>query len=99
MAPSPMNPYFFNFGNESGPPPPASNPHTPPQVQLSYGVEPKGALHDFELRHMDLTNGGLFGDDDEPFPDTPSLGTEASFTDDGMQSLLPQNVHGEVTMF
>ena len=75
-------------------------PNTPPQVPLRYGTETKPAMAEFELKHMDFSTVGLFGDHDTTDPETPSLGTEASFmTEDGMQGLLSHQTSRETTIF
>lgn len=97
-ATTPASPYFFGLDSEYPPQQLPFNPRTPPQLQLSHEGEAKPALHNFELRHIDLTSGGVFGNTDNPLPDTPSWSTEASWTDDGAQSLLPPDCGQEATI-
>lgn len=80
------SPYFINSMDASPVVgrPPFSDPHTPPQLHLGHDAPEKGILNEFELQHIDYSNGGLFGNVDDNHPYTPSLITEASFfTDEG----------------
>jgi hypothetical protein len=96
----PASPYFVQSVETDpfamGPPQSLSNPHTPPEIHTGFGgpLKPnpttafdsplKGYLNEFELTFHDQEMGGLFGNHDDFDPNTPSLGTEMSFTADEM---------------
>ncbi|KAK1072670.1 hypothetical protein LTR12_009459 [Friedmanniomyces endolithicus] len=95
----PPSPYFLDIDDQIS----RSAPLTPPRVQMLYDTQPKSMLSEFNFGHIDFTNGGIIGGGGEHeyfAPDTPSLGTEASYmSDDGMQSLLSHNASREPTSF
>ena len=94
------SPFFFRQDPEDQLVQLPSNPHTPPQLHLTYNAPVKPALQRFELQHIDYDKGGLFGDCDTLLPETPSLATEASLmSDDGMESLLSPIGSRETTIF
>lgn len=97
--PAPPSPYCFDFDDQAAAMP-FPSPQTPSQMQLMYGGNMKPAVQDFEFGHIDLTQGGLFGNHDHMAPDTPSLATEASFvSEDDLQLLVSHDLIGEATSF
>ena len=107
----PASPYFVqSVENDSfpmGPPQSMSNPHTPPEIHIGYSAPPKasptttfdspsrGFLNEFELAYHDQAMGSLFGNHDDFGPNTPSLGTEMSFTADELTPMSRLSVSVE----
>ena len=107
----PASPYFVqSVENDSfamGPPQSMSNPHTPPEIHIGFSAPPKasptnafdspskGFLNEFELAYHDQAMGTLFGNHDDFGPNTPSLGTEMSFTADDMTPMSRLSVSVE----
>lgn len=93
----PASPYFMqsveNDPYAMGPPQSISDPHTPPQMHVGFAAplkhspptlygSPSGSyVNEFEMAYHEPVM-GLFANHDEFTPNTPSLGTEMSFTDD-----------------
>ena len=89
-----------------GPPQSLSNPHTPPEIHVgyalptkqspptTYGSPSRGYVNEFELAYHDPSM-GLFGNHGEFTPNTPSLGTEMSFTPDNMTPMSTLSVSVE----
>jgi hypothetical protein len=83
----PASPYFFETGDTILPTP-QSAPLTPPQMHVMYEAAAKPAMPGFNFGHVDFIANALVGHDDKYTPDTPSMGTEASFmSEEEMQSL------------
>lgn len=107
----PASPYFVqSVENEQftmGPPQSISNPHTPPEIHVgfaapskpsptsAFGSPSKGFLNEFELAYHDQAMGNLFGNHDDFGPNTPSLGTELSFTADELTPMSRLSVSVE----
>jgi hypothetical protein len=84
-----------------------SNPHTPPEIHIGFSAPPKpspstafdspskGFLNEFELAYHDQAMGTLFGNHDDYGPNTPSLGTEMSFTADELTPMSRLSVSVE----
>ncbi|KAK5110638.1 hypothetical protein LTR62_005678 [Meristemomyces frigidus] len=94
MLEAPTSPYFIGMDDPTMSPAPRSALLTPPQVQVLYDLHghklSSPAMTNFDFGHIDFTNGGMIGQEplQDPYtPDTPSLGTEASFmSEEGMQA-------------
>jgi hypothetical protein len=107
----PASPYFVQSVETEpfamGPPQSISNPHTPPEIHVGFSAPPKaspatafgspskGFLNEFELAYHDQAMGSLFGNHDEFGPNTPSLGTELSFTADELTPISRLSVSVE----
>jgi hypothetical protein len=89
------------------PPQSISNPHTPPEIHTGFSAPPKpshatifgspsrGFLNELELAYHDQAMGNLFGNHDDFGPNTPSLGTEISFTADELTPMSRLSVSVE----
>lgn len=107
----PASPYFVQSVETDsfamGPPQSISNPHTPPEIHIGFSAPPKasptttfgspskGFLNELELAYHDQAMGTLFGNHDDFGPNTPSLGTEMSFTADELTPMSRLSVSVE----
>ncbi|GAB7329423.1 hypothetical protein MBLNU13_g01212t1 [Cladosporium sp. NU13] len=107
----PASPYFVqSVENDSfgmGPAQSMLNPHTPPEIHIGFSAPPKaspattfdspskGFLNEFELAYHDQAMSTLFPNHDDFGPNTPSLGTEMSFTADDMTPMSRLSVSVE----
>jgi hypothetical protein len=107
----PASPYFVQSVETNsfamGLPQSISNPHTPPEIHIGFSAPPKpssatafdspskGFLNDYELAYHDHAMGNLFGNHEDFGPNTPSLGTEMSFTADELTPMSRLSVSVE----
>jgi hypothetical protein len=107
----PASPYFVQSVETDtfsmAPPQSIPNPHTPPEIHTGFSAPPKassattfgspsrGFLTDFELTYHDRAMSSLFGNHDDFGPNTPSLGTEMSFTADELTPMSRLSVSVE----